>query len=159
MTRKAHPRGALTVRNHQRACRLDLPGLRQIVQIHLDEQLGLQSYDLGIHLLSSRRMADMNQTHLQHQGPTDVITFDYRDPDRDALHGELLVCPAVAVTQAREHGTSWESEIRRYIIHGVLHLQGYDDVSAAARRVMKREENRRLKALTRLESKFLRKRP
>ena len=54
-----------------------------------------------------------------------------------------------AVLQARKFDTSWQSEIVRYIIHGVLHLVGFDDSSAGARRKMKREENRRLREITR----------
>jgi probable rRNA maturation factor len=147
MRRGATLNGELTLRNQQRDCRIDPRALRTLVRTHLETQLGLASYDIAVHLVSSQRMAAINRKHLQHEGPTDVITFDYRPPHQDELHGELLICPAVALIQAREHRTSWESELARYIIHGILHLQGYDDHSPTTRRVMKREENRRLKAL------------
>ena len=55
-----------------------------------------------------------------------------------------------AIAQAREFRTSWQSELARYVIHGVLHLRGYDDIRAADRRKMKREENRLLKEIARL---------
>ena len=142
-----HPTRLLAVSNRQRACRIDGVHLRRLVRFHLEEQLKLRHYDLAVHLLSSRRMAEVNVTHLQHQGPTDVITFDYGEPGTDGLHGELLVCPAVAIEQAREFGTTWESEILRYIVHGVLHLRGYDDQTAAERRRMKRAENRLLQEM------------
>lgn len=141
------PRRVLTLRNTQRDCRVDSGALRKIVRFHLEHQLGLSCYDLSIHLLSTRRMAGANEAHLRHAGPTDVITFDYRDPGQEALWGELLICPAVAVEQAREYDTSWESEILRYVLHGILHLRGFDDRTAADRRVMKREEDRLLRAL------------
>lgn len=121
--------------------------LRKFIRFHLDNQLALASYDIGVHLVSSERMAEVNRTHLHHEGPTDVITFDYCDPGETHLHGDLFICPAIAHTQADEHGTSWESEILRYLIHGILHLRGYDDLSGNDRRVMKREENRLLKGL------------
>lgn len=140
-------RRVLTLSNTQRDRRINTRVLRRIVQFHLEDQLRLFQYDLSIHLLSTRRMAGANETHLQHAGPTDVITFDYRDPGRDALWGELLICPAVAVEQARDYGTSWESELLRYILHGILHLRGFDDRTAADRRVMKREEDRLLRVL------------
>jgi rRNA maturation RNase YbeY len=54
-----------------------------------------------------------------------------------------------AVLQARKFGTSWESEVIRYLVHGVLHLLGFDDSSAGARRKMKPEENRRLREIAR----------
>jgi probable rRNA maturation factor len=54
-----------------------------------------------------------------------------------------------AVLQARKFGTHWQSEIVRYVVHGVLHLTGHDDRLSAARRKMKREENRLLTGLSR----------
>jgi len=141
------PRRVLRLRNAQRDCPINSAVLRKVVRAHLDRQLGLPGYDLSIHLLPARRMAEVNQTHLRHGGPTDVITFDYRDPAQEGLWGELLVCPAVAVEQAREFGTSWPSEIVRYIVHGILHLRGYDDQAPADRRLMKREEERLLRVL------------
>ena len=65
------------------------------------------------------------------------------------IHGEIFICVDEAVLQARKFGTSWQSEIVRYIVHGVLHLLGFDDSSAGARHKMKREENRRLGGLSR----------
>lgn len=62
--------------------------------------------------------------------------------DRPSLHGELFICLNDAVKQAREFRSTWQSELVRYVIHGLLHLCGYDDVKPAARRRMKREENR-----------------
>ena len=69
---------------------------------------------------------------------------------RPALQGELFVCLEVAVNQARQFRTPWTSELARYVIHGLLHLNGYDDLAPGSRRVMKREENRLLRAVARL---------
>jgi rRNA maturation RNase YbeY len=137
----------LTVCNRQRDCRIDSACLRRLVRYHLETQLGLTSYNLGVHLLSARRMAMANEQHLAHTGPTDVITFDYSEPGGDRLWGELLVCPAVARQQAVDYATTWQSELLRYIVHGLLHLRGHDDRTTAARRVMKRQEDRLLRAL------------
>jgi len=91
-------------------------------------------------------MAALNWQHLQHEGPTDVITFGYADGGK-VLHGELFICIDVAVEQARQFRTTWQDELMRYVIHGILHLQGYDDMEPAKRRIMKRAENRLLKQL------------
>ena len=97
--------------------------------------------ELGIHLVSAKEMTRLNRDYLGHEGSTDVITFDHGSgPDR--LHGELFVCVADAVTQAGEFGTTWPEEVARYVIHGILHLCGHDDLQPDARRAMKREENR-----------------
>jgi probable rRNA maturation factor len=108
-------------------------------------------------------MSRLNETFLQHKGSTDVITFDYSEnvlsasrrqvrPNlpagcRKHIHGEIFICIDDAMSQAKQFRTSWQSELTRYVIHGVLHLQGFDDLQTAARRKMKREENRLLKKM------------
>jgi probable rRNA maturation factor len=65
-----------------------------------------------------------------------------------ALHGELFICLDEAVKQASVFGATWQAELVRYVIHGLLHLCGYDDRDPAARRRMKRAENRLLRETT-----------
>ena len=92
-------------------------------------------------------MAEVNEAHLQHKGPTDIITFDYSEAD--TLDGELIICPAVAAEYSQRYNVSLGREIARYFIHGVLHLQGHNDHDPNDRRKMKREENRLLTQLAR----------
>ncbi len=66
---------------------------------------------------------------------------------RPTLHGEIFICVDEAIAQARKYAPRWQSEIVRYVIHGILHLLGHDDSRPAARRRMKREENRLLRRL------------
>jgi len=118
----------------------------------LTEDLGLESFQLGIHLVEPEEMAQVNWDYLQHEGSTDVITFDYRSevpPDEPVpeVYGELYICVSDALKQGKEFKAHWTEELARYVVHGVLHLQGYDDLEPAKRRVMKREENRLVKAL------------
>ena len=92
-------------------------------------------------------MTHINQTYLRHAGSTDVITFDHAET-RSTPHGEIFICHDEAILQARRFRTTWQSEIVRYLIHGVLHLRGFDDHRAADRRKMKREENRLLREIS-----------
>lgn len=97
-------------------------------------------------------MTRLNETFVHHQGCTDVITFDYTETPGDnrkrgsvtenGINAEIFVCLDEAVRQARRFQTTWQNELTRYIIHGLLHLQGYDDATAIKRRRMKREEDR-----------------
>jgi probable rRNA maturation factor len=132
----------LVIANRQRAWRVDVAGLRVVVEDLLMNQLGLGSWQLGIHLVGARTMAQLNWRWLRHEGSTDVITFDHRDQPTGAMHGEIFICLDDAAVQAREFGTRPSAELVRYAVHGVLHLSGYDDLDTAARRVMKRAENR-----------------
>ena len=108
-------------------------------------------------------MRHLNETFLEHKGPTDVITFDYAALDdasgrettqqsieaRTAIHGEIFICLDVAGQQARRFGVTTAKELARYVIHGVLHLLGYDDKRPQARRRMKGREGSLLRALER----------
>jgi len=139
----------LLIANRQRRLKINVRALKEITATLLRELAG-SATTLEINLVGPAQMALVNRTHLQHEGPTDVITFDYRDESsRETLHGELFICPAVAVEQAHEFGTDWRSELVRYVIHGVLHLLGYDDSEPVARRAMKRVEGRVLKDISR----------
>jgi probable rRNA maturation factor len=146
----------LTIRNRQRARALDVRLLRKIITAALTEQLQLEQVELGVTLVGAAEMARVNWQFLQHAGSTDVITFDHTEAQvsrksaaagRREICGELYVCVDDAVAQARSFRTIWPAEVVRYIVHGILHLCGHDDHRAAARRVMKQEENRLVRRL------------
>ena len=141
----------LSLRNRQRIRRVATPLLRRITLRLLDRELGIRSFELAIHLVAAKEMARVNWDFLQHEGSTDVITFDHLEArtDSSTLHGELFICLDDAVKQAREFGSTWQGELARYVIHGLLHLCGHDDLAPGPRRTMKREENRLLRAVTR----------
>jgi probable rRNA maturation factor len=142
----------LQLRNRQRVQAVNIKGLRELTQVLLDDELKLSSYELGVTLVSPGRMADINQEFLGHEGSTDVITFDYRNGyDQGAaeldLAGEIYISVADAQSQAKEFSTTWPEEMTRYVVHGVLHLRGFDDLEPAQRKIMKREETRLLRRL------------
>lgn len=133
----------LSLRSRQRVRPLNILCLREITRHVIEEEMKVKDYELGIHFVSETEMARMNEQFLQHEGSTDVITFDYNETSGvERLHGEIFISIADAVKQAREFETTWQAEVVRYIIHGLLHLRGYDDLETAKRRQMKREENR-----------------
>jgi len=158
----------VAIASRQRARKVNRRLLRQITAALLAD-LKIEPVELGIYIVATPEMTRLNEKFLRHAGPTDVIAFDYGfgvppsrgsptsvslrrcrlKPELQTLHGEIFVCVEEAITQARKFGTSWQSEVVRYIIHGVLHLLGFDDASAGARCKMKREENRRLRELSR----------
>jgi probable rRNA maturation factor len=149
--------GSLLIKNRQRTIPLNTRLLRTLTASLLKELLKIEQFDLAIHIVRAPEMARLNEQFLQHSGSTDVITFDYSEDSKlktqkpkPALQGEIFICIDDAIAQAREFRTSWQSEIARYVIHGILHLRGFDDIRAADRRKMKREENRLLKEVGRL---------
>lgn len=146
----------LTIHNRQRLRRVNARLLRQITIELLTDLLQLKSVELGVTLVGASEMARINWQFLQHEGSTDVITFDHTETQisrrksavaRQKISGELFICLDDAMEQARSFRTMWQAELVRYIIHGVLHLCGYDDHQVGARRRMKREENRLVRLL------------
>jgi len=160
---------ALRTENRQRARPVDLRYLRAIAKTLIERVLTIPNYDLAVYLVAAPEMTRLNETFLQHEGPTDVITFDYceqtppasrlslsrstlhapRSAPPPPLHGEIFICVDEALIQARRFRTTWQSELLRYLIHGILHLQGFDDLRPAYRRKMKREESRLLRLCSR----------
>ena len=158
----------VAIANRQRTKKINARLLKKIV-LELFLELNISGAELGINLVGVEEMAKVNWNYLRHAGSTDVITFDYvakaaqtsrlRSPSparkmhrRDAcatLHGELFICVDEAVFQAKQFGTRWQSEIVRYVVHGVLHLRGHDDLEPDLRRKMKRAENRLVRLLER----------
>ena len=144
----------VAIASRQRVRKINRRLLKQITTALLAD-VKIERADLGLHLVAAPEMTRLNESFLRHAGPTDVITFDYSTPRPQSpepgpqLHGEILIGVDEAVLQARKFGTSWQSEVVRYMVHGVLHLLGFDDASVGARHKMKREENRRLRELSR----------
>lgn len=143
----------IVIANRQRAKKIDPRLLKQISAALLAE-LKIKEAELGINLVGTREMTLINETFLKHDGSTDVITFDYNDKTRNKttgaiLSGEIFVCVDEAIIHAKKFKTDWQSEIVRYIVHGILHLLGHDDRHLAVRRKMKREEKRLLSKLSR----------
>jgi probable rRNA maturation factor len=158
--------GAVFLRNRQRNRRIEIGYLREVTVTLLERMLKRSEYELGIHLVARPQMTRLNETYLHHQGSTDVITFNYADPARpDWLAGDIFVCVVEAVEQGALFGTTWQSEVVRYLVHGVLHLCGFDDHAARDKLRMKREEDRLVAGLSRefrlnhIEKEFKGRRP
>ena len=144
----------LQLRNRQRERRISTELLARIIRALLEEELGLESYELAVHLVAAPKMAEINEHFLQHSGSTDVITFDYREGYSEELAkdaemaGEIYISVTDAAAQSLKFSTTWQEEVIRYVVHGVLHLRGYDDVDPAKRRILKREENRLMRRIS-----------
>jgi probable rRNA maturation factor len=139
--------GGILVKNRQRLRPVNVRLLRWMTQALVQDHLCRNDFDLAIYIVNARTMTKLNEDYLHHEGSTDVITFDYTEPDRQKLAGELFICLDVAIVQAARFRTTWASELARYVVHGILHLCGHDDHDPAARRVMKRQEGRLLRLL------------
>ncbi len=102
---------------------------------------------LEISFVTKDIIQEINKEHLHHDYPTDIITFEYDRDEDDVIDGELIICSQVAEENAEEYGVSVESELLRLVVHGVLHLIGYDDTDEVKKKLMKSEEDRLVELL------------
>ena len=124
---------SVDVRSRQRR-KVNTQRLRQLA-----ESLNTTGLTLSIVLVSDRQMAALNLQYHHVAGPTDVLTFDYGEGQ-----GELIISVDHAVSQARRYRSTPARELDLYVIHGLLHLRGYDDRTPAQRRRMRAAERRLL---------------
>ncbi|HEX3818576.1 MAG TPA: rRNA maturation RNase YbeY [Chthoniobacterales bacterium] len=135
----------ISVSNRQRKIAVDCAGLQDFAQRALplcarERGTGLTSLSqVDVLLISDRRIAQLHQQFMKIASPTDVITFQ---------HGEIFISVETARRQAKEQGTSLGHELRLYLVHGLLHLQGFDDHKAPARSRMAAVQEKILQALT-----------
>ena len=97
--------------------------------------------DINIVLAPHETVLDLNRSWLKHDYHTDVLSFLL---ESDPIEGEVYIDVETAAERHQEFGSSLTAEIERYIVHGVLHLCGYDDSTDAQREEMSRLENRYL---------------
>lgn len=95
--------------------------------------------DISVIFCSDNYILDINQRYLSHDYFTDIITFDYRKGDR--LSGDLFISVDSVKENSVEYGTEFNDELNRVIVHGLLHIIGYDDHTEEQTREMRSKEN------------------
>jgi len=104
------------------------------------EKPAIREVDLAV--VDSRQMASLNRRYLHRRGPTDVLSFDLTGPADEGISAQLIVCGDLAVKEGLARGHGRQRELMLYVVHGLLHLMGYDDRTAVAARQMRdRQEN------------------
>jgi probable rRNA maturation factor len=104
---------------------------------------GCLSATISLAVIDDETMHELNRRHLDHDYPTDVLSFVLED-DGDHLEGEVILSADTAASLATQLGHSAAEEQLLYVIHGMLHLVGYDDKSTAEAEEMRAAEERYL---------------
>ena len=107
---------------------------------------GFAIRSLGVVLADHATVHRLNREFLAHDYVTDVLSFSLDDAAAAGgfVDGEVYVDLDTAAERAPEFDTTFEEEARRYVVHGLLHLMGYDDATDADRAAMRRLEDRYL---------------
>ena len=95
--------------------------------------------DISIIFCSDNYILDVNMKYLQHDYFTDIITFDYCEGSR--LSGDLFISVDSVKENSVFYGTEFSEELNRVIVHGLLHLIGYDDHSDEEKKTMRAKED------------------
>ena len=137
---------SLSVKNQQEAVELDFQGMKAAAKAVLEGE-GVPSAKVAFAVMDDATIHLLNNRHLKHDEPTDVLTFPYSAPGAKKLEGDIAIGAGVAVRAAAERGHSVHAELCLYVIHGCLHLCGYDDKTAAGAAEMRRKEREYLAKL------------
>lgn len=95
--------------------------------------------NISVIFCSDNYILDINQKYLQHDYFTDIITFDYSEGGR--ISGDLFISVDSVRENSVEYGTEFEDELHRVIVHGILHLIGYDDHTEDEIKIMRSKED------------------
>jgi probable rRNA maturation factor len=138
----------ITVRNLQRKVPVDVADLAEFAGKAVERCLRLshkkktdlvQLREISVLIVSDRRMAALHRQFMNELGPTDVITFQ---------HGEIFISAETARRNARRFGNALTREQRLYVVHGLLHLHGFDDRDELSARKMQIVQRRILAEAT-----------
>ncbi len=138
--------GQISIKNQQEAVPVDFRRLREAARAVLDGE-GKGDARVGIALMDNASIHALNKRYLDHDEPTDVLSFPLTDPGSRRLEGDVAVGAEVAQAQAVGRGHDLQAELALYVIHGLLHLCGYDDHDEAGRAAMRQRERHYLQRL------------
>jgi probable rRNA maturation factor len=140
---------SIAVHNRQSRVRVDKRLLKKAVRLILKD-VGIESGEISIAIVDDPTIAHVHGEFLGDNTPTDVISF-VLDSSASRLEGEVVASADTAMTRASEYDWAPEEELLLYVVHGLLHLTGYDDITPKARKTMRKKEQHYLSLLNKAE--------
>jgi len=130
----------VNISSSQKAIRIPRKKIAALIAlVSAAESADLDEVDIAV--VTARRIAALNRRYLGRRGATDVLSFDLSQPGGGAAI-QLIVCGELAVSEALARGLGPQRELMLYVVHGLLHVLGYDDTTpqAAAKMHTRQEE-------------------
>ncbi len=115
----------------------------------LSKYFGLQIISLEVNIVSSEIVLELNKKYLKHNYNTDILTFNYSESNSN-LEGEIFISLEDAKNNSQRFKNNLNEELKRLIVHGILHLIGYNDSTKAEKKEMSKVENNILKSFKNL---------
>lgn len=141
----------VNVSNSQKTIKISKNQVKILVQEVIFHE-GQTCEEVSVHFVSKFRIGKLHRDFFDDPTPTDCISFPM-DEDIESPHrvlGEIFVCPEVAKEYSIKHNIDQHEEITLYIIHGLLHLMGYNDIQIEERKLMRKAEKRHMVHLKQL---------
>lgn len=136
----------IAIHSPQEIVPIDRGRLRDVARAVLDGE-NVKDYEISLAFVDNATIHRLNKQYLNHDEPTDVLSFPYSAANAKKLEGELVVGVQIALEQASERGHDVQAELALYVIHGLLHLCGYGDKSADDEKSMRARERHYLESL------------
>ncbi|WP_068466452.1 rRNA maturation RNase YbeY [Candidatus Protochlamydia phocaeensis] len=139
----------INVFDQQESLKISLDQLKPLVEQVLREE-ERQCDEVSLYFVDTPTICDLHLQFFNDGSSTDCISFPMDDEDEDAPYcilGEVFVCPETALNYARSHHLDPYEETTLYIVHGLLHLMGYDDIEEEDLVHMRQAEERHMKQL------------
>lgn len=107
------------------------------------------SVELGVRIVDEDESAELNSRYRKKQGPTNVLSFSYEDPPGASSNilGDLVICAPIVQHEAREQNKSPDAHWAHMVVHGIMHLRGYDHEQDDDAEIMQNKETQLLKIL------------
>ncbi|MFO0938916.1 MAG: rRNA maturation RNase YbeY [Gemmataceae bacterium] len=118
---------------------LDFAALKAAAKSVLEGE-GVRDAKIVLAFVDNPHIHRLNKQFLNHDEPTDVLTFPYTEPKAKKLEGEVVIGYQIAEEYAADRGHDTKLELLLYVVHGCLHLCGYDDTTAKAEKEMRAKE-------------------
>jgi probable rRNA maturation factor len=142
----------ISVVSHREPEPLDLAAFERLAAFVLDREDAPEAVELSVAVIGLAEMTELNRQYRGKEGPTDVLSFGCDDPcavtgpDEPVTLGDVVIAPEVAEEQAQALGHTVEEELNLLLVHGVLHLLGYDHESDEDAEAMQARERALLEA-------------
>ena len=137
----------VSIASPQEAVPIDRAFMRRLVRAVLEGE-GVEDAEISLAFVDNPTIHGLNKRYLEHDEPTDVLSFPLSESDARRLIGELVVGAEVALAQAQARGHDVQAELALYVIHGLLHLCGHDDKTPDRAAAMRKQERRYLAELS-----------
>jgi len=135
----------------QKAMPIDRSQIREAARAAAEKPLNI---GVSIVFVDDKTIRQVNEEFLGHDNATDVIAFDYRDSEGETPfeeeNAEIVISVERAIREAKRRRQPIARELLLYVIHGVLHLTGYDDLQKDAARIMRKQQLRVLNSISHL---------